>query len=977
MRKKYIKSIAILVVLLVVNSAFSQKKKLLPSKNESEKVEFQLTEENKRSLEKTGFVRCLTVENEQSLLEKYPNRPGTEAFENWLAPKIAQFKKDRKSGKVAKSAVIFNIPVVVHIIHNGDPVNTPGNIYGENISDAQAISQIQVLNEDYRRMNGTNGGANTTGLAVDVEINFCLAVQDPNGYPTSGVVRHNITPYSNNEPDADNGGDWETKTDVETMKAATQWDPTKYLNMWSIKPGGKSLQSGGLTGLLGYAQFPTISPFLIDGLNNLGGSANTDGVVAGYNAFGTIANDDGSFIMNGTYNLGRTMTHEVGHWLGLRHTWGDGNCSVDDYCDDTPLTGSSNYGCDLLANTCPEPFGEPEIYDMVQNYMDYTDDSCMDTFTQDQKDRMVIVMQNSARRVELNTSTGCDAVTVPYILFNETEASVAEDTSCGYKDILVQVNIIFAPAEDAIVTFSKSSGTATEGVDFDFVNSSVTFLAGQTASKTLTLRIYEDSFEELDETLTIGMSVSTTGDAEIIGNSNNQFNVTILDDDVRLSGFAEIFGDDFESYTNFETGNVGGWTSLDGDGLATYVIQDVTFDNQGYTGAFIVFNASQTVPETTSTWGAHGGNKGYYCFNNNTKNDDYIFTPQLNLNGTGAELKFWAKSYTDTYGLEKFNVLVSTTDTNAASFTRVLPTIPTAGLTYEEPPTTWTEYTYDLSVYDGQQIFIAFHVVSEDAFAFMLDDVSVKTNIALEAQTAVNTPDQNALASSGTIFANNDVTNNLVVDITNSNNQNYGCVDAYVSRAFEVANPAVQEQASGVENYVLAKKFTITPSVINSSGNAELVFYFNEQEIQLWETTTGNNRSQLVVYKDNGSTIEQVPLTIGAFGNNVTLTANYTTGINGTYFFGTSNVLSISENEFNNFGVYPNPSSSNFNITLSASEDVKLAIFDMLGRKVFENKYQNTSSNFNTEISPKLTKGVYILKVESGGRKASRKIIIE
>lgn len=980
MKKNYIKSIVFVLILLISNTIFSQKKKIPTSTNKhSHQVESNLTEENKHALEKTGFVRCLTVEHEHDLQKKYPNRLGTEDFENWLAPKIEQFKKDRKSGKLSKSATIFNIPVVIHIIHDGDPVNTIGNIYGENISDAQAISQIDVMNEDYRRMTGTPGGDNTTGLAVDVEINFCLAVQDENGAPTTGIVRHNITPYSN---DVSGDGDWETKTDVEQMKTVTQWDPTKYLNMWTFRPGGNSLNNGGLDGLLGYAQFPVDS-----GLDGLGyaGAANTDGVVAGFDAFGTIADDDGSFTLNNTYNLGRTMTHEVGHYLGLRHTWGDGDCTVDDYCDDTPLTGNANYTCDLTANSCPS---FPIVYDMVQNYMDYTNDSCMDTFTQDQKDRMVTVMLNSPRRMELNSSNGCTASS-PTIYFNDSGSTETEETSCSYRDISTDLSIALAPSADATITFSQTAGTATEGVDFDFVNSSVVFSSGATDSKTLTIRIYEDSFDEGNETLTIGMSISTTGDAEITTVGNSEYTLTLTDDDERLGTTTPVFTEDFESYTDFDIAPINSWTMLDLDLSYTWAVDSFDFTNEGYKGTFIVFNSTQTSPEATG-WEAHGGNKGYYCFSASgdldndgnqydvpALNNDYIFTPQISVTGLESKLKFWAKSITDSYGLERFNVMISTTSNDVASLTTLYPTNPSPGPeTYQEAPTTWTEYTYDLSAYDGQDVYVAFHVESADAFVFMLDDISIESEV-FDVQTAVNSPDQNALASTGTIYANNDLDNNLVVDITNSNNQNYGCVDAYVSRAFDAANPAVQQQASGVANYVLAKEFTITPSTINSSGNADLVFYFSEEEIQLWENTTGNTRSQLVVYKDNGSTIEQVPATIGAFANHVTITANYTSGINGTYFFGIDSVLNILKNDFNNFNVYPNPSTSNFNLTLSSSENVELRIFDMLGRNVFEKEYQNTSTNFNKVVSPNLSKGVYILKVESGNKKAFQKIIIE
>lgn len=371
-------------------SVRAQEQRKSVDSNTSSQV-FEPTPATLESINQTGFARCLSVENEAILKQQYPERASTEEFEAWLAPKVSDLRANRTANRA-----VFNIPVVIHIIHDGDAIGT-----GENITDAQAISQITVMNEDYRKLTGTNGGANTTGAAVDTEINFCLAQQDENGIATSGVVRHVITPYSNDVADTFAGPDWETRTDVEAMKAATQWDPTKYLNMWVIRPGGLPTNQGGLSGLLGYAQFPSNSG--LDGLNTSGGAANTDGVVAGYNAMGTRDLDDGTFILNAQYELGRTMTHEVGHWLGLRHIWGDGpnsgSCGVDDYCDDTPNAENPNFDCTAVTS-CTSA-------DQYQNYMDYSFDYCMDTFTQNQKDRIQTVMTNSPRRMELNASNAC------------------------------------------------------------------------------------------------------------------------------------------------------------------------------------------------------------------------------------------------------------------------------------------------------------------------------------------------------------------------------------------------------------------------------------------------------------------------------------------------------------------------------------------------------------------------------------------
>lgn len=979
----FIKHYLILIAFLI-NFSFvhSQTKKNSSASTQHQKSSsFKISPENKISLEKKGVIRCATVENEYFLQKKYPNRLSNSQFEKWLGPKIEDFKKSKNSGKLQKTTIEFNIPVVVHVIHDGDPINTPGNINGENISDAQIISQIKVLNEDFRRLTNTNGGANTTGLAQDIEINFCLAEQDANGDITTGIVRHNITPYTNDEPNGAGGADWETFEIVADLKTNTIWDPTKYLNIWTMRFGGLSLDDGGLSDLLGFAQFPGSST--LSDLSTNSGIANTDGVVINFNALGTEDENDTSFTLNGTYNLGRTTTHEIGHWLGLRHIWGDkandtdDGCLVDDYCSDTPNAEAANYSCNLTNDSCPDL-----VFDMVQNYMDYTPDACMDTFTQDQKDRMVTVMQNSPRRKELDSSIGCDTA-IPAIRFINPNLSINEGTNCSFVDYEIPLRISAPPSQDATITFTINNTSLTEGDDFDILTPSVQFNLGETIDKNFIVRIYVDSFIEVDESITVGMSISTTGDAFITTTSNTTFTLNVADDDTRYNGITTIFNDDFESYENFTIDPIGGWTMNDLDGNYTYNIINIAYTNQAYKGTFIVFNASQTSPTTSPNWDPHGGQKGYYCFDATSNpsgtavNNDYIFTPQINLNGTASELKFWAKSFTADYGLERLTIKVSNSDTSVGSFTTINPVSPTPGPnSYQEIPTTWTEYTYDLSAFDGQQIYIAFHVTSADAFALMLDDVSIATDIQLVAQTDINTPDENQLNKSGTILTKNDANDNLLVDITNVNGKDYDCVSTNVSRAFSVATPALQETTPGISNYVMAKQFSISPTTIHSDGNATLIFYFTEQEISAWEAATGNVRGDITVIKNNGGTKESVAPTLGNLGSNISLSANFSTGINGTYSFGKASALSVYKSEFKSFSIYPNPTENKINIEVSTSEDVSIKLFDFLGRKVYDKIHSNNSLFFNASINLKLSKGIYLLSIESDSKKSVKKLII-
>lgn len=332
----------------------------------------------------SGYIKCITDEYEQYLQERNSGRLTNDRFEEWLAPLIERYKNSRQL--LSPTQVIY-IPVVVHVIHNGDPYGTE-----ENITDEQVESQITVMNQDFRKMTGTSG-YNSNPVGADIMVEFVLAKVDPNGNPTNGIDRVNMCQES-----------WSTSAIDDYVKPNTIWDPNLYMNMWSV-----NFSSGSL---LGYATFPSGSG--LDGLTSGYGTDTTDGVVSGYRFFGSSDLTSGNFYP--PYDKGRTMTHEVGHFLGLRHIWGDGNCSVDDFCLDTPNAAAANYGCNTT-DSCPDGQGN----DMIENYMDYTDDLCMNIFTNDQKLRILAVMDNSPRRVSLKTSP----TSAPIPLFaNDAEVKI-------------------------------------------------------------------------------------------------------------------------------------------------------------------------------------------------------------------------------------------------------------------------------------------------------------------------------------------------------------------------------------------------------------------------------------------------------------------------------------------------------------------------------------------------------------------------
>lgn len=261
------------------------------------------------------------------------------------------------------------IPVVFHIIHNGDAI---GASNGENISDEQVISQIEALNENFSLTNENAASIpeEFRALAARTKIRFCLAKFDPDGNRTTGILRHNLGEAT-----------WDQDGIENQVKPATIWNRDKYLNVWTVRPGG-DLASG----ILAYAQFPP--PF--------GGSANTDGIVSRYNVIGTKG-----ILMSG-YNKGKTLVHEIGHWLGLFHIWGDddGSCNGSDNVSDTPNQGDQYFGCPS------HPQESCGSKDMFMNHMDYTNDECRSMFTLGQEARMMGVLNGTLsgfRRTTLKT----------------------------------------------------------------------------------------------------------------------------------------------------------------------------------------------------------------------------------------------------------------------------------------------------------------------------------------------------------------------------------------------------------------------------------------------------------------------------------------------------------------------------------------------------------------------------------------------
>jgi gliding motility-associated-like protein len=291
-----------------------------------------------------------------------------EQFEQWMNRELQRYNRLDKTKRTQTK--LYRIPVVVHIIHNGEPIG-----FGTNIPDEQVHSQIKVLNRDFARLNSDAvlTPAEFKPLAGSVSIEFVLAQTAPTGAPSTGIVRVAGTRSS-----------WTIDNNAE-LKSLSYWPAENYLNIWVCR----------LTDRFGFAQFPVST---LPGLENTSRNRLTDGLIISFEAFGSA--DDGNFLLHSTYRKGRTATHEMGHFFGLRHLWGDvTGCGGTDYVDDTPPQSGQTIGCPPHPQKdCPS--GSP-VNKMFMNFLDYTDDECMNLFTQGQIDRMIVVLENSPRRASL------------------------------------------------------------------------------------------------------------------------------------------------------------------------------------------------------------------------------------------------------------------------------------------------------------------------------------------------------------------------------------------------------------------------------------------------------------------------------------------------------------------------------------------------------------------------------------------------
>lgn len=594
-------------------------------------------------------IRCSTTEHMDDLLQKDPNLEfrmlqGEKRIREWI--------KSHPDWRLKETGGA-TIPVVVHVVYNSA---------AQNISDTQIFSQIDALNEDFSRTNSdtTNTPIPFKPVASATPYQFCLAQQDPIGAPTNGIERRQTTVSS-----------FSSNDDIKHYATGglDAWDPTRYFNIWV-----------GYLGpfLLGYAEFPTSTP------------SSTYGVVITYDAFGRVGT------VSSPFDLGRTTSHEIGHCMDLYHIWGDdgGACSGSDSCNDTPDQADATSGCAVFPFTDGCTPGGSGI--MFMNYMDYSDDACLNMFTEDQVSRMVASIQTFYPG--LLTSNGC---TPPTLFANDAGINYIQSPNAASCDTVIIPMVVLKNWGSATLT----SATIQYQVDGGVINS----------------YSWSGNLASLDTIVVTLPALTVTGGVH-----------------------------QFTAYTTLPNGNPD--QNPLNDSLSVSFVANVGTGiplplTQGFEAAFPPAGYSIDNPDNLTTWNqtlspSHSGSSCVFMDNYNYNaagaSDDLIL-PACNLSGTSnPELSFWLAyaHYYGALGILTDSLEVSVSTNCGATWTTLffdggatLNTTPSGAPVngvFFPAPTDWERFSIDLSVLSSSTSAIfRFRNINGYGNEMFLDDINL------------------------------------------------------------------------------------------------------------------------------------------------------------------------------------------------------------------------------------------------------------
>ncbi|MBO9571510.1 MAG: zinc-dependent metalloprotease [Chitinophagaceae bacterium] len=811
----------------------------------------------------------------KKLSETNPSYRKKIAEQNQQLDQYIQKNKSRLTARTNGTlAALYTIPVVVHVIHTGSAI---GTIY--NPTDAQIVGAINYLNQVY---NGTYPGITGAG---DLQIQFVLAQRDPNCNPTNGINRVNgsgILNYAANGVNLSGS----SGTNELNVKNLIRWDPSQYYNIWVVnKIDGSDGTYGSFTA--GYAYFPGASPSL-----------------------------DGTVMLATQMVAGeKTLPHEIGHALNLYHPFegaigstcpSNSNCNTqgDRICDTDPITQPA-----FVTRTGTNPCTGTNYNDNTEkNFMNYTDQYIL--FTPGQKARLLAAMTLPSRSSLASSLGGTPpsaggTTCVPKINFEFTEGYVTEATSftsgCrSYTDYNYNMVIGNSPSATATVTLNVAGGTATEGVDFDITTNGnfstpskvLTFPAGTNASRSFTMRVYNDASVEPSETLTLGFTVNSGGGNAVAGDGRPNFTMTFLDNDAAPSagtatgtaniGTAAFFinGPFDASQQKKRTQFLYRASELTSAGVPAGELSGISLNLQklstrAYTNLSIkigtaavadMVDGSATVATTSTvkTLASYSTVDGW---------NDFTFDVPFNWNGTS-------------------NVVVEICYDNGTSTTDAVDPV----LAYSDGG---NASQGNLITQDGKNCSESFSSPLGTYFNGRKPVIRFSYGIpATSIQSIVNSTRSEYLGPNADIYFYDQSQNKLLARVRNLSNHDYGCTQLLIDRAGTGAN---QFWSNTTSQYLMSKSFRVVPTTNNTSGQYEITLYYTQAEVQGWEAATGQTWNNIQLVKvpsqisnyspsnpvpDGANAVQIVTPTRGTFGSNYTLTYTFNSGFSG---FGAGN----------------------------------------------------------------------------------------